>query len=202
MTLQTIDRAKTKILRQANEAFRAFGYTDLTMAKLAEVCGLSRRGLYHHYKNKEEVFRAGLRLNNVEDFYAGDVAAKAALARGANAVDVVADWLDARFGNTRRNIGAMTNGRDLNDAAFRLASDIMIEISYESNRKLTELVKDFVERGEIRLRPGMTAEKIGRMLGDGARGVNQARPPIPNSLIGQHYRDITEAILFGSAMLG
>ena len=200
MTIQTIDRSKAKILRQALQAFRAFGYTTLTMAKLAEVCGLSRRGLYHHYKNKKEVFREALRLNNMEDFEAGDAAGKAALARGAGAVDVIAEWLDARFGNTRRTIGVIANGRDLNDAAFRLASDIMIEVSYESNRKLAELVDELVRRGDIRLRKEMTAEKIGRLLGDAARGVNQARPPVPNNLIGQHYRDIAEAILFGSVM--
>ena len=201
MTLQTFDRARTKLLRQANDAFRAFGYAELTMAKLAEVCGLSRRGLYHHFKNKEEVFRAGLRMNNLDDFDRGDAAASAALLRGANAVDVIGDWMDARFGKTRRDIGATPFGRELNEAAFRLGADIMIEVSYESNRKLSELVEALVGRGQIRLRSGMSAEKIGRLLGDGARGVNQARPPIPNSLIGQHYRDITEAILFGSAIL-
>lgn len=201
MTIQPIDKSKIKILLQANEAFRTFGYANLTMAKLAEVCELSRRGLYHHFKNKEEVFRAGLRLNTTVDIDAGDAAARAALARGANAVDVIGDWMDARFGKTRREIGQAPFGREMNEAAFRLASDIMIEVSYESNRKLAELVELLAERGQIVLRKGMTAEKIGRMLGDGARGVNQARPPIPNSLIGQHYRDITEAILFGSVTL-
>lgn len=195
------DPAKTRILRHANDAFLAFGFDGLTMAKLAELCGLSRRGLYHHFKNKEEVFRSLLRMTNGEDFERGDEAAQAALSRGANAVDVIGGWLDARFGFRRRALGSSPFGREVNEAAFRVAPDVMIEVSYETNRRLAQLVTKLAQAGQVQQRPGVTADKIGRLLGDGARGVNQARPPIPNNLIGQHYRDIAEAILFGTVLL-
>lgn len=201
MNIPVTDPARVRILRHASDAFLTFGFDNLTMAKLAEVCGLSRRGLYHHFKNKEEVFRALLRMTNGEDLERGDTAAQAALVRGANAVEIIGDWLDARFGFRRRALGASPVGREVNDAAFRVAADVMIEVSYETNRRLAQLVTQLAQKGQIRLRPGVDAEKIGRMLGDGARGVNQSRPPIPNNLIGQHYRDIVEAILFGAVQL-
>jgi AcrR family transcriptional regulator len=199
MTVQPYDGAKARIVNSARETFVAHGYEHVTMAQLAEACGLTRRGLYHHFSHKEDVYRATLRLGNVEAFERGDQAASVALARGASALDVLSEWLDARFGETRRLVGNSPHGRELNEVAFRVGTDIMIEVSYESNRKLAELIDELCRRGLLKLRSGVTAEKLGRLIGDGARGVNQARPPIPNSLIAQHYRDVTEVILYGCA---
>jgi len=167
---------------------------------LAELCGISRRALYHHYSSKEEVFRATLRLNNAIALEAGDAAAAAALARGEGPVDVIAAWLDTRFGGTRRDIGGSPHGRELNDIAFRLGMDVIIEVSHESNRRIAELVSTLQTQGKLRLRDGVSLQKAARLIGDGARGVNQARPPVPNELIAQHYRDIAEAVLFGCAI--
>ncbi|HEY4078877.1 MAG TPA: helix-turn-helix domain-containing protein [Rhizomicrobium sp.] len=199
MSAQPFDGARTRIVRRANDAFLSHGFSDLTMSQLAEMCGLTRRALYHHFSSKEDVFRAAIRLNNVVAFEEGDTAARTALAQGADAQEVIFHWLDARFGNVRRIIAASPFGRELNETAFRVASDIMIEVSHETNRRLAELISDLCARGLLTLRPGATAEKTGRLIGDGARGVNQARPSIPGGQIAQHYRDITEAILFGCA---
>ena len=43
------------------QAFLDHGYEQLTMSGLAQVCGLTRRALYHHFSNKEEAFRFVLR---------------------------------------------------------------------------------------------------------------------------------------------
>ena len=201
MTVHPYDGAKARIVNNARETFVTHGYEHVTMAQLAQACGITRRGLYHHFSHKEDLYRAMLRLGNIEAFERGDQAASEAIARGANALDVLSEWLDARFGETRRLVGNSPHGRELNEVAFRVGTDIMIEVSYESNRKLAELIEELRRRGLLKLRSGVTAEKMGRLIGDGARGVNQARPPIPNSLIAQHYRDVTEAILYGCAEL-
>lgn len=193
------NRTKERIILCANQAFIERGYVALSMAELAERCGLTRRGLYHHFSSKEEVFRAALRMNNATAIMDGDEAGTRALETGASPIDVIAAWLDARFGATRRTIGATPHGRELNDAAFRVATDIMIEVSYESNRKLAELVSDLCRRNLLDLRETFDRDRVGRLLGDGARGVNQARPPIPNEEIAGRYRDIVEAILYGCA---
>ena len=195
------DQIKLRILSKAHKAFLDFGYSELSMIKLAELCGLTRRGLYYHFSSKEEVFRASLRVLNAEALASGDQASDEALAAGGRAVDVIAAWLDARFGTTRRKIGNSPHGRELNDMAFRLATDVMIEVSYESNRKLVDLVAELCRREQLRLRDGLSAEQVGGLIGDGARGVNQARPPIPNDQIAQRYVDIVEAILFGCALM-
>lgn len=199
MVVPVSDRAKTRVTLAANAAFLEHGYAALTMIDLAKHCGLSRRGLYNHFKSKDEVFRASISLRNAMAVANGDNAGTEALNRGGSAVDVISAWLDARFGQTRRAIGLTPHGKELNDAAFRVAMDIMIEVSYFSNRKLSELITDLCTRGLLVLRQGFTADRVGRLLGDGARGVNQARPPIPNDEIAGRYRDLVEVILFGCA---
>jgi AcrR family transcriptional regulator len=201
MTIQPSDFAKTRIVRAAATAFVANGFDQLTMGEIAKFCGLSRRALYHHFSSKEELFRACIKLGNVDALEQGDVAARALLDDGANAVDLIAGWFDARFGRVRRRINDSPQGAALNEMAFRLATDIMIEVSYETNRALAGWLTELQQRGLLDLRKGVSIERTARLLGDGARGVNQARPPIPNSLIAQHYRDMTEAVLYGCATL-
>jgi AcrR family transcriptional regulator len=201
MTVQPSDFAKTKIVRAAAMAFVTNGFDRQTMGEIAKFCGLSRRALYHHFSNKEELFRACIKLGNVDALEQGDAAARALLDSGASALDVIAGWFDMRFGQVRRRVNASPHGAALNDLAFRLATDIMIEVSYETNRAIAGLLTQLEQRGQLVLREGLSVERTARLLGDGARGVNQARPPIPNNLIAQHYRDMTEAVLYGCATL-
>jgi AcrR family transcriptional regulator len=199
MSLQSLDIAKTKIVRSAGPAFMSLGYEGLTMGQIATFCGLTRRALYHHFSGKDELFRAVVKFNNIVALEQGEAAAQAALARGANALDVISQWLDVRFGEVRRRVGSSPHGEALNAMVFKIAADIMIEVSYDTNRKIAELIRELAGCGRLSLREGFTPERAARLVGDGARGVNQARPPIPNNLIAQHYREMAEAILYGCA---
>jgi AcrR family transcriptional regulator len=199
MDTQATDIKQLKILQRARNAVLELGYSKLTMTALADACGLSRRALYHHFKDKEEIFRAIMRLGNQEAFDAGDWTVKIVMAKGGSALDVIAGWLDTRFGNTRRSIGRSAHGQELNALAFRIGSDIMIEVSQESNTRLAHLITDLGARGLLTLRSGMTAQDAATLVADGARGVNQARPPIPNGKIAARYRQMAEAILYGCA---
>lgn len=174
----------------------------MTMTALADVCGLTRRGLYHHFKNKDEVFRAIVVHGNQEAFEKGEWAARTALARGGSALDVVAEWLDTRFGDVRRLVSSSPHGEEMNAMAFKIASDIMIEVSIETNAELARLIDDLAARRLLHLKPGMTTREAAQLIGDGARGVNQARPPIPAGQIAGRYRRIAEAILYGCATPG
>jgi AcrR family transcriptional regulator len=200
VTFQPFDSGRIKLVHSARLVFLQSGYDAPTMSVLAAGCGLTRRGLYHHFKSKEDLFRALLQVGNVEALEAGDKAAHAMLASGGAALDVIATWLDTRFGTTRRSLGASPHAKELNDTAFRVGTDIMIEVSYASNRALAILIAELQEKKLLRLGPGVTAERAARLVADGARGVNQMRPPIPNSQIAQSYREITEAILYGCAI--
>ncbi|HMH65000.1 MAG TPA: helix-turn-helix domain-containing protein [Rhizomicrobium sp.] len=201
MSVQPQEFAKTKIIRGAMAAFVTHGFDRLTMGQIATICGLTRRALYHHFSSKEELFRAVIKLGNVTALGNGEVAARALLDSGASALDVIAGWFDVRFGDVRRRVHDSPHGAALNEMAFRLATDIMIEVSYDTNRNVAELLVELERRGLLVLRKDMPVERAARLLGDGARGVNQARPPIPSSQIARHYREMTEAVLYGCAAL-
>jgi AcrR family transcriptional regulator len=199
METQPFDSVTLKVVQRARDAFLREGYSRLTMTALADACGLTRRGLYKHFKSKEDLFRATLRLQNAEAFEAGDWAAKKALARGGTALIVILAWLDTRFGETRRAIARSPYGTEVNVMAFEIGSDVMLEVSKESNARVAELVDTLCARKMLRLRKGLTSAGVAQLLADGARGVNQQRPAIPVSQLAERYRNLANAILYGCA---
>lgn len=192
--------AAARLIERASEVFLAHGYATLNMAQLAELCGLQRRALYYHFHSKEELFRAVLSLRN--DYFqtmADDMAA-AALERGDPAEQVIGDWLDNRYGHVRRLLLDSPHAAELNTVAFGIGLDLMIDEARRSNLRLEALIKDLVAQGRLHLRPGISAGNAAQMIADGARGVNQARPPIPAGILAARYHAIADAILFGCAI--
>nr|WP_290666321.1 TetR/AcrR family transcriptional regulator [Ardenticatena sp.] len=57
------DEQKRHILDTATRLFVAHGYKGLSMREIATATGLSKAGLYHHFKTKEELFIAVLEEN-------------------------------------------------------------------------------------------------------------------------------------------
>ena len=49
------------LLDTATQLFLRYGYKKTSMEEVARAVGLSRQGLYLHFPNKEDLFRAGLR---------------------------------------------------------------------------------------------------------------------------------------------
>jgi len=198
----TLEGTQLKIVQRARNVFHDKGFNGLTTTALATACGVTRRVFYHHFPNKEALFRAMMVAGNQEAQERADWAAQKAMAAHHNALDVLSEWLDARFGVTRRNVARSRHGAELNETAFRIASDVMIEVSHETNARIAQLIGELQERGLLKLRPGISPQDAAHLIADGARGVNQERPPIPPSQIGKRYRAITEAILFGCATGG
>lgn len=193
------DGVKLKILQRARPVFLAESYRSLTMTMLATTCGLTRRGLYHHFSSKDDIFRAMLRWGNQEANARADWAARKTMARGEGALATVAEWLDSRFGAVRRDLMRSVHGAELNETAFRIGNDLMIEAAHDTNAALVKLLAELEGNGDIRLKPHVSVESVAQLLADGARGVNQQRPPAPPSEIRQRYHAMTQAILFGCA---
>jgi AcrR family transcriptional regulator len=189
-----------KVTARAREAFLRHGFEAMTMVTLAKECNLTRRALYYYFSSKEEAFRAMIRLENTEALESGYRAAQKVLEKPrATALDAVAEWIDARYGNTRRNLSTSSFARDINDAAFRVCADVLTEFAKRTNDELARLLRDLQGQKLLRLERTRTAPIVARLLADGARGVNQARPPVSNSALPQRYREISNAILYGCA---
>lgn len=200
MIEEPIDGTKLKILQKVRALLLNQGYHALTMTGIADACGLTRRALYYHFHAKEELLRSLLVLGNREARDGADWAAQKEIARGGTALDVIAEWLDSRFGNTRRAIGRTQHGDELNQIAFAIGHDIIIEVSRETNERLTALLDELAQRGKLTMKPDQSTAELAEIIGDGARGVNQQRPPVPPAQIAARYRRITEAILYGATL--
>lgn len=181
------------------QAFLDHGYEQMTMSGLAQLCGFSRRALYHHFSNKEEAFRYWLDFYNHESIANGIAAGRAAIEAGGGAVDVLVETMNVRYGDARRRLARSPHALEINDQAFRRSRDIMIGAAVDFQAKVAEILVELEARRLIDLKPGVTAEALAQSLCDGARGTNQALPPIPIDDLHLRYRQIIEAILFGAA---
>lgn len=57
---------RIRILNQATRLFVASGYSAISMREIAEAVGISKAGLYYHFKDKEDLFIAILKDNLTE----------------------------------------------------------------------------------------------------------------------------------------
>lgn len=170
------------------------------MVMLAAACGLTRRALYYYFSNKDEAFRAMIRLENDEALEAGRVAAQTILnGKRPTALNAITAWMDTRYGDTRRRLSVSPFAKEINDAAFTVCAEVMVEYATVSHDEIAKLLRDLQKHRLLKLRKPASPETVSRLLADGARGVNQARPPIPNAALAERYRAIAAAILYGMA---
>lgn len=62
MSYEKGDRVREEILAQAQILFQQYGLKKTTMDEIAAACGKAKSTLYHHFKNKEEVFESVVEL--------------------------------------------------------------------------------------------------------------------------------------------
>ena len=180
------------------QAFLDHGYEQMTMSGLAQLCGFTRRALYHHFSNKEGAFRHWLDFYGRESIAKGLAAGHSVMEAGGSAVDVIVETMNVRYGDARRRLSRSPHALEINDQAFRRARDIMIGAAVDFQARVAELLAELEARRLIGLKPGVTREMLAQSLCDGARGTNQALPPIPIDELQVRYRRIIEAILFGA----
>ena len=187
------------LMFSVRDAFLRAGYAGLTMVGLAQACGVSRRTLYNHFPSKDDALREWVRFNNGEEVRLGLEAGEARRRAGADAVEIMTAIMDARYGETRRNVTASPHNVELNAVVFMLCRDIMIEAATAFQRQLAGLISSLERDGLLRLRGGTDPETVAQILANGARGVNQGLPPPPSGELTSRYRDMCRAVLFGCA---
>lgn len=186
------------LLSRLRDAFLDVGYEQMTMLALAPRAGVSRRTLYNHFANKEDAFRFLLRCDGDVAIEQAMAAARAQLAAGAGPVDIFVVLMDVRYADNRRRLAQSKHALEINEKAFRLARDIMVEHAATFQREVAGLIADMQAAGLLALKPGTSPADLAQMLCDGARGSNQALPPIPIEQLPARYRRLIGAILHGA----
>src|ERR1700680_4142887 len=88
--------SRKRILDAAMEVFARFGYRRASMDQVAEAAGLTRQAVYHHFKNKEALFRAAVEALHDGALEAAAAAGAAAEQAGRSLADVLAIQIEAK----------------------------------------------------------------------------------------------------------
>ncbi len=139
--------SRDRILQQATQLFIEQGYHRLSMRELAEAAGISKAGIYHHFKDKESLFLAVL-LFHLDAL--AHIVARAATAEGSVQLRV------------EQMVRAFLARSAEQRAIIRVARQEMAQLSEEGQQtlrqayhqkfigKITDLLAEGIERGEFR----------------------------------------------------
>jgi AcrR family transcriptional regulator len=198
---KTMIKPGPDLLQRVNQAFLDYGYSGLSMVTMAKACGFTQRALYYYFSNKEDAFRSMIQYRNDEAVALARDAGKAMRAKGGSALDIIAEILDIRYGNTRRRVIPSPHTVELNAEAFKRCRDNMIQSAIAFQAELEALIVDLERSRMLKLNGRFTPAQIAQALADGGRAVNQALPPIAAADLSGRYRQMCEMVLYGCAAM-
>jgi AcrR family transcriptional regulator len=181
------------------QALFAYGYSDLTMERLAEACNFSRRALYFYFSSKPEVFRAIVRFRNDLGLSTGFATGRQLWSEGANALEILSEIINIRYGDLRRLVHGTPHLVELNSEVFRRCNDIVKDVALYFENELAKFILELHRDGLLHLRADVTAEQLAQALANGARGVNQRLPAVAPEELENRYREMCRFILYGCA---
>jgi AcrR family transcriptional regulator len=187
------------LLLQIEATFLAHGYKALTMEELAEACNFTRRALYFYFSSKAEAFRAIVLFRTEVAHSTGFAAGRKRWSDGGSALDILADIINIRYGDTRRLANASRHVVELNAEVFTRCIDIVRDVALLFEADLAKLILELQSAGMMQLRPDVTAEQLSEALANGARGVNQRLPAVAPQYLASRYRDMCRFVLYGCA---
>lgn len=146
MSLHTLKTQR--ILDAALAVFCRYGYRKTSMLDIAQAADMSRAALYLHFKNKEDVFRAGS-----ERAHASVMAqVAAALAQSVPVFTRIETALLAFQQGLMADISASAHGQELFDANMTLAADITLSARASLVASLAGALEQAEAAGDIALR--------------------------------------------------
>lgn len=115
-----MDSRQKDILMSAWQAFSAYGFRKTSMDDIARGAGISRPGLYLHYKNKVDIFRSLAQF-----YYDGSVVDFAeALTQDGPVGEILGEALVAKSGEIVASMLTSPHGHELLDTNQTNAADV------------------------------------------------------------------------------
>jgi AcrR family transcriptional regulator len=146
-----------RIVEEATRLFVANGYNGISMREIAEAVGISKAGLYYHFRDKEDLFIAILTAN---------------LERIQDIIQAARQADQTTRGQVSHMMRAIFDQAPNQRAIIRLASQEMGHLSQASRAKFGRLyqasfvgqveamLRDGIQRGELRAMDARTATWI------------------------------------------
>lgn len=185
------------LMKKVHLAFLDHGYDGMTMITLAKAMGVARSTLYNYFPDKEQAFRGVVRWGNALNIAKGQMAAAAVKTEGADAVEILVAFMDARFADMRREVAASPYAIELNNQVYKSCWDILLEVATTGQARLAELLVELQETGLVQWRADYSPTMLAQFFFDIVRGINLALPPKPAVTLPDRYREMFAALLSG-----
>jgi|SRR5579864_1050460 len=168
--------ARDRILEAAMMVFRRHGFRRSSIEETAEAAGLTRQGLYHHFKSKEALFRAVIARVHDDAIAAGIAAAEAAEAAGGTLADILIAQVNARLGRFVASFEGSPHIEELFSQHLTLARDLYQRYAALYDAQTTATIARICRRRQLVLAPGMTPAALARCVELSINGVKSAYP--------------------------
>jgi|GEM_PF-3305530 len=136
------------IVTAALDTFMHYGYQRTTLELIAKETGLSRTSLYHHFRNKEEMFIAAIEKVNTDVIMRAQKASRAALP----IEDKICAILECKLGFHVDLMASNRHREELLSEGARLAGDLISETRTKLEKLTTRAINDSIHLGELDLR--------------------------------------------------
>ena len=168
-------KPRDRILDAAMLVFRRQGFRRSSIEQAAEAAGLTRQALYHHFKSKEELFRAVIeRLH--ENALAAEIAAGEATEKaGGGLADILIAEITARIGQLIAPLEGSPHIEELFSEHLLQARDIYQKYAAHYAAQLTSTIERVCRKQRLAIK-GMTAPDFARCVEMAFNGTKSAYP--------------------------
>jgi AcrR family transcriptional regulator len=168
-TSEERDEARRRaILDAAYEVFGAYGFKRVTMDDIAKAAGLSRPALYLVFKNKTDIFQAGVQQVAADSFTRAQVAA----GLPGSLEERILAVIDAAFLEVHRQITVLPHGPELVGMKSEVGEELIRTWYAQIENVIAGLIDAEVKAGKAVLQPArVTSAECARLLIAGVDGV-------------------------------
>ena len=168
-------KPRDRILDAAMLVFRRQGFRRSSIEQAAEAAGLTRQALYHHFKSREELFRAVIeRLH--ENALAAEIAAGEATEKaGGSLADILIAEITARIGQLIAPLQGSPHIEELFSEHLLQARDIYQKYAARYATQLTSTIERVCRKQRLVLKE-MTAPDFARCVEMAFNGAKSAYP--------------------------
>jgi AcrR family transcriptional regulator len=169
---------RTRILDAAILVFRRQGFRRSSIEQAAEAAGLTRQALYHHFKSKEELFRAVIeRLH--EDALAAEIAAAGAAEKaGGSLADILVASVSAKLGKLAASLDGSPHVEELFSEHLVQARDLYQKYSAAYAELVAGTIARVCRKQGLALNAGMTPHDLARCVEMAVNGTKSAYPAL------------------------
>jgi AcrR family transcriptional regulator len=166
---------RERVLEAAMEIFAQFGFRRASMDQVAQEAGLTRQAVYHHFKNKEALFRAVVEALHQGAYCAEVEAGRESEAAGHDLAEILAAQIDARFRYVIKCLEGVSQADELLSERQLQTRDLAQNFVENSIGLHVETIVRIAAAQGLGLRPGMTALGLARCLRIAIRGFSDLR---------------------------